>query len=226
MRRLRARPLGVALEATGRVSAWPAATSLPGGTPAFSPRKRTTFTARATDSSQFVGKVAASRCEGGASSVWPDTRMERPSTLASTAPSRASTSAPALRQARLAGVEEDLVHQVHLDAALGLRQADLPVGDLRLQLLLDVLVGGLEARQLGVLLLHRLLKLIPLGGQPRALVLEGRELLVVRRELLPSCPPAPCAPAPSVTTSARASAAAFSASSARARCADQAPKPR
>ena len=105
----------------------------------------------------------------GRSSVWPDTWMCLSFIRARTAPTRESTSAPCCGDRRVADVEEDLVHHVDLDAPLLLREAHVPLLDLRLHLLLELVEVTAERRELLVLRLHVLGELV-LRGERVALL--------------------------------------------------------
>src|SRR5690606_30861450 len=75
----------------------------------------------------------------------------------------------------LADAEEDLVDQVDLEPALAVAQDDLALGDLLLQLLVERVLGGGEARELGLLGREILAQRLVLAAQRADLRLEGRK---------------------------------------------------
>ena len=114
-------------------------------------------------------------------SVWPDTWICLSSMRGQHRAHLRQHLLAALGDRRLAGVEEDLVDQADAQAAAVLRQRDVPLGDLVLHLLFELVVGPLELLQLARLRGDLLGELLLRAGELRLL---GLQLLDLVGELL------------------------------------------
>ena len=81
-------------------------------------------------------------------SVWPETWICLSSIAASTRAHARQHALAALRDRRLARVEQDLVDQVDAQLAAALGQADVALGDLVLHLVFQLVVGAFELGEL------------------------------------------------------------------------------